>query len=467
MNLNSVEIHNFHCFKETTFDFSKETTVLIGKNGSGKSSLVKAIRNGLSIFFSNNSWGYKSLAGSVSDLKVTNLRVREVWHDGEGETADHVEIKVNANLADGKQNSTDEKNIEWSFYKEARDKAILQTSYYREAYEKFRNHTDKEGKLPIFVYYSDRFPHIDAKFSATIREMVDYDDKWERSWGYYHWDYDTSCAEIWQKRFIRIFNLYNRLKRKQDESAFNVNSNENSFEFYKKEVEFVIGYLKKFTDNIDENLSNISEDIKISDLYTDGSIEQYIVIEYADGHKCRWDELPAGYERLFNIVFDIAYRSYILNGPEHEVEGIVFIDELDLHLHPSMEQDVLSRLRNAFPKLQLIVSTHSPLVISNFRQDENNSIIQMYYKDGEYSHTKVQDLYGMDYEMTLSAIMGTEPRNAILQLLWEKYIRLMRRQKFDRVEEVVAELRKLLTEKRFEEMKNEADQELANEPQEA
>ena len=237
-------------------------------------------------------------------------------------------------------------------------------------------------------------------------------------------------------------------------------------EKYKSELEFVAKYLRNFTDNEIDNLSNTFESFKVKRIYVDGVKESYIALEYADGHRCRWDELPAGYERLFNIVFDIAYRSYILNGPEHEVEGIVFIDELDLHLHPSMEQDVLSRFRHAFPKLQLIVSTHSPLVISNFRQDENNSIIQMYYKDGEYSHAKVQDLYGMDYEMTLSAIMGTEPRNAILQLLWEKYIRLKRRNKVERVEEVVAELRNLLTEKRFEEMKYEADQELANEPQE-
>lgn len=459
MNLNSVEIHNFHCFKESTFEFSKETTVLIGKNGSGKSSLVKAIRNGLSIFFSKNSWGYKSLAGTVSDLKVTNLNTREVWHDEKMSPADHVEVKLNACL-------DETQNIEWSFYKLARDKSNLQTSYYKDAYLKFMERISNGGRCPLFAYYSDRFPHIDAKLSSTIRDMLDNDEQWDRSWGYYHWDYDTSCAEIWKNRYIRIFRLHSYYTQQTWEPDADMDKLVPRIEKYKSELEFVAKYLRDFTDNEIGNLSNTSESFKVKRIYVDGVKEPYIALEYADGHRCRWDELPAGYERLFNIVFDIAYRSYILNGPEHEVEGIVFIDELDLHLHPSMEQDVLSRLRNAFPKLQLIVSTHSPLVISNFRQDENNTIIQMYYRGGEYKHEQVQDIYGMDYEMTLSAIMGTEPRNAILQLLWEKYVRLKRRNKVERVDEVITELRKLLTEERFEEMKNEADQELANEPQE-
>lgn len=458
MNLTSVEIQNFHCYKQATFPFTKETTVLIGKNGSGKSSLIKAITNGLSVFFSNNSWGYQSLAQTVSDLKVANMGVREVWHDEKMIPAEYVEIKLNAEYCGSAL-------PEWSFYKQARANANLQNSKYKDAYLAFRSRSEDVSYLPLFVFYSDRFPHIDAKLSTTIRDMLDNDLKFEPSWAYYHWDNERSCAEIWQKRFMRVFRLHSYYTQQSFEPDADQESVNSKIELYKKELDFVRSFLKKFTDDKDDQLSNPSEDLKIRNVYVDGIEDPYIVVDFADGHRRRWDELPAGYERLFNIVFDLAYRSYILNGADHEVEGVVFIDELDLHLHPSMEQDVLRRFRNAFPKIQLIASTHSPLIISNFRQDENNSIIQMTCIDGKYDHRIVGDIFGMDYDMTLSAVMGTEPRNVLLQMLWEKYVRLKRRNKVEMLEDVVAELKSLLTPERFESMKKERDQELANEPQ--
>ena len=51
------------------------------------------------------------------------------------------------------------------------------------------------------------------------------------------------------------------------------------------------------------------------------------------------------------------------------------IDELDLHLHPSVEQTILMRLRSTFTRMQWIVSTHSPLVLSAFEQKEGTNVI--------------------------------------------------------------------------------------------
>ena len=45
-----------------------------------------------------------------------------------------------------------------------------------------------------------------------------------------------------------------------------------------------------------------------------------------------------------------------------EQEGIVLIDEIDIHLHPTWQRQILSQLRRTFPKIQFIVTTHSPLV---------------------------------------------------------------------------------------------------------
>jgi|GEM_PF-1690844 len=53
-----------------------------------------------------------------------------------------------------------------------------------------------------------------------------------------------------------------------------------------------------------------------------------------------------------------------------EVEALVLIDEIDLHLHPSLQRQIVPRLRTAFPKVQWIVTTHSPLVLANFDRVE-------------------------------------------------------------------------------------------------
>lgn len=443
MILKNIKITNFHCFRNDIFCFSKKTTVLIGKNGRGKSSLVKAIKNALSVFFSNNTrWGYPSLAGTVPDLGVANMNIREVWHDDKMKYADFVDLKVCAEYCGS--------NLpDWSFHKRAREKANSQSSYYKEAYVEFYKRYQTYNILPIFAYYSDSFPHIDTNLSSNIKAMIDNDDILDRSWGYYHWDYDTSCAIIWQLRFMRIFRLYSSYIKILEDTEGTSNALKESLskkiDKYSAEINYIKNQLKRFAANDNPNLSGKPEDLQIADLFVDGINTPYIVLLMSDGSCRRWDELPAGYARLFNIVLDLAYRSYVLNGPNAKVQGVVFIDELDLHLHPSMEQDVLYRFRNAFPDLQFIVTTHSPLVIGNFQQDVDNTIIQMEYSNGKFDHHFVENIFGMDYDVTLSSIMATEPRNERIQMLKDKYVRLMLRSKNDKALEVLEQLRMMVS----------------------
>jgi hypothetical protein len=56
-------------------------------------------------------------------------------------------------------------------------------------------------------------------------------------------------------------------------------------------------------------------------------------------------------------------------GPE-QMEGLVLIDELDLHLHPTWQVGIVEALRQVFPRIQFIATTHSPLVTSALRADE-------------------------------------------------------------------------------------------------
>lgn len=79
--------------------------------------------------------------------------------------------------------------------------------------------------------------------------------------------------------------------------------------------------------------------------------------------------LSDGIRNMIGLVGDIAHRAVRLNphfgaqAPE-KTPGIVMIDEVDMHLHPEWQHTVLGSLQTAFPAVQLIVTTQSPLVVS-------------------------------------------------------------------------------------------------------
>ena len=84
--------------------------------------------------------------------------------------------------------------------------------------------------------------------------------------------------------------------------------------------------------------------------------------------------LSDGIRSMLTLVADIAFRTVKLNpnlGPfaATSTEGIVLIDEVDMHLHPAWQQTVLSSLKEAFPRIQFIVTTHSPQVLSTIRKE--------------------------------------------------------------------------------------------------
>ena len=139
MIIKHLRIENFHCFKNTEFDFADQTTVFIGKNGTGKSSLIKSLCDALSFIFnkSNNSWGFSSLANEVTDLGVENINVREIYHNGR--IADYVSLQGTAKMK-SQEGKNPDKNIEntlkleWDFRKNSYEKATLQSSLYKDAY---------------------------------------------------------------------------------------------------------------------------------------------------------------------------------------------------------------------------------------------------------------------------------------------------------------------------------------------
>jgi hypothetical protein len=83
--------------------------------------------------------------------------------------------------------------------------------------------------------------------------------------------------------------------------------------------------------------------------------------------------LSQGYQAVISLVADIIGNVWLEAGEPVELddmEGIVLVDELDLHLHPTWQTEIVTGLKATFPRMQFIVTTHSPLVLAGCRAEE-------------------------------------------------------------------------------------------------
>ncbi|MEY3443928.1 MAG: hypothetical protein RLZZ519_2209 [Bacteroidota bacterium] len=133
--------------------------------------------------------------------------------------------------------------------------------------------------------------------------------------------------------------------------------------------------------------------------------------------------LSDGQRNFFWLFLEIAWRCYMLNpylgeSAASETNGIVMIDEVDLHLHPEWQQKVLGMLTKAFPKIQFVVTTHSPIVLGSVKQG------QVILLEGQTA-TVVERPYGLKPSYILEVLMKVNERLPELQAPIERYLNLI------------------------------------------
>lgn len=83
--------------------------------------------------------------------------------------------------------------------------------------------------------------------------------------------------------------------------------------------------------------------------------------------------LSQGYQAVISLVADIIGHVWFEAGQEvplDEMEGLVLVDELDLHLHPTWQTRIVDGLKRTFPRMQFIVTTHSPMILAGCAREE-------------------------------------------------------------------------------------------------
>lgn len=78
-----------------------------------------------------------------------------------------------------------------------------------------------------------------------------------------------------------------------------------------------------------------------------------------------FNNLSDGYSAIISIVTELLLRMEAHEIKSYDLEGIVIIDEIETHLHVDLQKKILPFLTDFFPKIQFIVTTHSPFVLSS------------------------------------------------------------------------------------------------------
>lgn len=156
-------------------------------------------------------------------------------------------------------------------------------------------------------------------------------------------------------------------------------------------------------DKVQNDLRDLFEDHELILQYNPE--EQAFYIHQEGKEPYRFNNLSSGYSSILSIYADLLMKVELRDIPAEDITGFVLIDEIDAHLHVSIQRKIFSFFDKAFPKIQFIVTTHSPFVV----QSVNDSII--------YDLSKLEpleDLSMYSYESILKGLLGVESTSDIL-----------------------------------------------------
>ena len=144
-----------------------------------------------------------------------------------------------------------------------------------------------------------------------------------------------------------------------------------------------------------------------------------------DGAEIPFDSLSGGEQAFFLLAADLA-RRLMLASPEtslEEAQGIVCIDEIELHLHPAWQRKILKTLMNTFPSCQFVVSTHSPQVIGGVEARHVRLLTPA--GNGIRRVSQPSASKGRDSNYVLKGILDTPERDGDVSALFDEFDRLV------------------------------------------
>lgn len=409
MNISKISLKNYRKFEKLEIEFDEKLSVLVGKNGTGKTSILDALAVAAGTFFfaldGVSSIGIRPTDAHNryftlgEDIDVQKQFPVEIAAEGSIDGR-KIEWKRSLNSAGGKTRSVDAKGM-----------TSVSTSYQERLMK-----GDASLKLPLVAYY------------GTGRL---WDDHREKRSGIYKQNTRVNGYIDCLDGRANVKLLLDWFKRMALKGKQNGRQNE-TYLAVKGAMEQCFSRLT----GIEDVLVLVNPDtfaIEINYYETEEGRVQIPLEQLSDGYRC-----------ALSMIGDIAYRMATLN-PQlagdvlKETEGIILIDEVDLHLHPEWQQHILSDLTDTFPKVQFIVTTHAPAVINAI---SGGSLLVI--NDDNDIVNRGDDSYGQDINTVVRTVMEAGVRPEKIQKLFDRFYRELDEKSTEGSQKIIDELRTLI-----------------------
>ncbi|CAN5897351.1 AAA family ATPase [soil metagenome] len=421
MRLHEVQLTNFRCFESLVIHFDPKVNVqvIVGDNGAGKSAILDAIAQGLAPIA-------RRFGQSPGGKRWNVLDITENARSAKAGIASYDEAPPRSFCHLGFKGQTNGQVIEWDAHlprdKSKRTKAALPTlvgnKHLHEAlddnvFQVAEHPRGEAGIVPVYAYY------------GTSRAVLDIPQRQR--------NFESAFS-----RGAALKNALDPVSRFKDafEWFFAMERDELAMQNLKKEFHFRLPVLETVRRAIQTMLPEFTEPritthplhFQLSRKNEGGSVTDL----YAE-------QLSDGYRTMLALVMDFARRLAQANPKMPDplaAEAILLIDEVDLHLHPDWQQTIVPHLQKTFPQTQLILTTHSPQVLTSIHS-RSVSIL----RSGKI-HCVPGGIYGAESKRTLERVMGIPsrpPENARVGNL-EKLFRLITDGKLDQAKELATSL---------------------------
>ncbi len=168
--------------------------------------------------------------------------------------------------------------------------------------------------------------------------------------------------------------------------------------------------IEKWFDRLEKALQDLFEEPKLQLKFNRKELDFYI--QHPDRLPYTLNQLSAGYSAVLDVLINILMRMEKTATTAYDVEGIVLIDEIETHLHIQLQKKILPFLTSFFPKIQFIVTTHSPFVINSIE----NAVIYDLEKQ-----IQVENLSGVAYSGVVEGYFDIGEYSTVIQEKLDKY----------------------------------------------
>jgi predicted ATP-binding protein involved in virulence len=378
MRIHEIRLRNFRAFKDLQLALEPQLTVLIGRNGAGKSTVLEGLAVALGAWLS----GFKGIHED-HPIPRSAAHLRTTDHGGIPSVEASFPVRVEA----------EGKVVNWatSWDRELRSADGRTTSGGASDIRSLAAHVEAEWlsgpdplALPVLAYYGTGRLWLHKRDRKGEKSNLK-----SRLQGYraaLEAASDQKGLEAWMA--WREEDRVQRLARADEEGR-------PLAEVRSPELEAVSAAACGCLENAKR-------------IYYSAN-HQELRVDFEDGSSIPFDALSDGQRTLIAVAADIAWRATQLNphfGAEAptRAEGVVLIDEVDLHLHPAWQRRVLEDLTRVFPGIQFVVTTHSPQVMSTAPPGSVRLI------DAAHQVHRVERTTGKDTNSLLEDILGVPAR---------------------------------------------------------